>query len=42
MESQSDTKKCSKCGAEMELFPTGRNMIYKCNKCGNEERMATL
>ncbi|MGH9909625.1 MAG: zf-TFIIB domain-containing protein [Nitrososphaerales archaeon] len=42
MESQSGTKKCPKCGAEMELIPTGRNIIYKCNKCGNEESVVTL
>jgi tRNA(Ile2) C34 agmatinyltransferase TiaS len=42
MESQSDTKKCPKCGAEMELIPIGRTMTYRCEKCGNEEKMVTL
>jgi len=42
MESQDDTKKCPKCGAEMELFPMGRNMTYKCSKCGYEENLATM
>jgi tRNA(Ile2) C34 agmatinyltransferase TiaS len=42
MESQSNTKKCPKCGAEMELFPMGRNMTYRCNGCGYEETLGTL
>lgn len=42
MESQPNAKRCSRCGAEMELFPIGRTMIYKCPNCGNEESMATL
>jgi len=42
MESQSDTKKCPKCGAEMELFPMGRNMTYRCDKCGHEEKLVTM
>lgn len=42
MESQQNTRKCPKCGAAMELFPLGRTMTYRCDKCGHEEELATI